>query len=112
MEYLNPCPFCGGKAESFETFAIANDDELYWIVSCVRCWAKSAFCDTKEKAIAAWNTRAERTCSNKNTEKPYSIFFRCSYCGYPNTSAIDAQILAADVNYCPSCGALVKKAVE
>lgn len=108
MEDLKPCPFCGGGNIN----AVDGGGGVFSVKSYVECKDCHAFIfgETYEKAITAWNTRAERTertCSNSNTEKPYSIFFRCSYCGYPNKSAIDAQILAADVNYCQNCGAKV-----
>ena len=62
---LLPCPFCGGKAE------IVTSD-LYGIekyaVGCSSCpviiaeYGEYKFYATEAEAIAAWNTRAERTC--------------------------------------------------
>ena len=50
-EELKPCPFCGGEAEIFES-AICQ-------IRCSNCNARSCW-NTKDKAIEAWNRRAEQ----------------------------------------------------
>lgn len=55
IERLLPCPFCGGGAK-LGGFKLAPDG--YWI-SCQQdpCCASIDCFDTKEAAIATWNTR-------------------------------------------------------
>lgn len=54
---LKPCPFCGGEAHLFE-------DNSHSTAFDVGCWHQDcpvnpqAWGKTREKAIAAWNTRA------------------------------------------------------
>lgn len=54
MEELKNCPFCRGKA-------ILTFDEIYHIITCKSCPIEIRGRD-KARLIAAWNTRAERTC--------------------------------------------------
>ena len=56
MAELKPCPFCGGKAK------LLSRGGLHYVV----CWEKACritprttWHNTKEKAIEAWNRRAE-----------------------------------------------------
>lgn len=56
---LNPCPFCGGKAEHFH-----RDDSLRWgytdWIACVgELPSTTALFETKQEAVIAWNTRAD-----------------------------------------------------
>jgi Lar family restriction alleviation protein len=55
-EQLKPCPFCGEPAELFRVM-------LKWRVQCTKaidgCGMETAFFLDKERAIAAWNRRAE-----------------------------------------------------
>ena len=55
--------------------------------------------DTAKEAIAAWNTRAERTCENV-MPRSYN-YLECSLCG-----ALTYQG-KAEFNYCPNCRAKV-----
>lgn len=56
--------------------------------------------DAVDKAIAAWNTRAERTC--ENVDKFASDgFFICGNCGFGDNA------IELTPNYCPNCGAKV-----
>ena len=60
MSELKPCPFCGGEAETYETFD-------GWIAACSfeqseldgRTHKAQAYGATEAEAITAWNTRAE-----------------------------------------------------
>lgn len=61
MIELKPCPFCGGKAElNVDPEAIADTEGRRWAytVSCNRCCAVSGLAYLPEKAIEAWNRRA------------------------------------------------------
>lgn len=63
---LKTCPFCGGKAELFEC---PNCGDLNIMVDHADdCWMREYedVCDIpsneKELYLAAWNTRAEKSC--------------------------------------------------
>ena len=62
--------------------------------------------DAIEQAIAAWNTRAERTCQQVDVTEKYQPYVThstaCSRCG--GILAME-EFLAP--NYCPNCGAKV-----
>lgn len=100
MTELLPCPFCGGEAHTYKTIA-----ERY----CAIC--NKPFCasvgpfDTEAEAIAAWNTRAERTCHETTIDK---FFNGCDSCGY--MWQFFYRIGKRErPNYCPNCGARVTK---
>ena len=106
-EPLKPCPFCGGKAERSCIAKKKIPTGFYMQIYCTECDAKVSASaqdasDVVNKAIAAWNTRAERTCRNLGGEEGtnYELYdFGCSSCGY-----------CADItepNYCPYCRAKV-----
>ena len=59
---LKPCPFCGGEAEML-TAESMNGGYLFGIM-CNDCCSRGDVYDTEAEAIAAWNSRAERTCEN------------------------------------------------
>ena len=64
---------------------------------------------TEAEAIAAWNTRAERTCEWK-LEHSGTLYdkWRCSECGYLFVEPrCDQGYMDLESNYCPSCGAKV-----
>lgn len=100
---LKPCPFCGGKAEIARNKSVTS---LGWYGRCTSCLSsgqrflvRTETFHTEAEAIAAWNTRAERTCHNKT----YGNYLHCSSC--------DELIYQGDrqFDYCPNCGAKVMK---
>ena len=89
---LKPCPFCGGEAQARRNMV------GYWLVVCDTPYCSSiGGYNTEAEAIAAWNTRAERTCKNINGENWWA--FECSECG--------EMIEQGVPEYCPECGAKV-----
>lgn len=55
MAELKPCPFCGGIPE----ICGGGGEEGYFWVYCFSCGAEMKGDEIKEKAIEAWNRRAE-----------------------------------------------------
>lgn len=86
MEELKPCPFCGGEA------SLMRSNTLYK-VECKDCGVAGNVRVFQSDAIAAWNTRVERTCERGDE------FWECSECGEHG--------LRSGWNYCPNCGAKV-----
>lgn len=100
MSDLKPCPFCGGEAE-----LRGFDAPEYW-VWCPNCKASTDAHTCKGGAIAAWNTRAERTCESVNVNG-YAFRFECSSCAYV-AIVHNCEIRLDELpNYCPFCGAKV-----
>ena len=89
---LKPCPFCGGS-----NLEVVDTPQGYFIDCSCGCFTGDF--ETREAAIDAWNTRAERTCANMSSTPGQ---FTCSECH-------DTWVKpAVDIfNYCPSCGAKV-----
>lgn len=58
MNDLKPCPFCGGEADC-NNVAFEKGNKKMWAVECIECGVVSNFFYTEEKAIEAWNRRAE-----------------------------------------------------
>jgi Lar family restriction alleviation protein len=86
---LKPCPFCGGEAFLYvETLPTIGHE---WAT--VKCWKCQSRIERphRNEAIAAWNTRAERTCTRDKEGF-------CSSCGLFHVDGIA---------YCPYCGARV-----
>ena len=105
MDSLAKCPFCGGEARmSGERF---ENTILSWVY-CVVCGAAGGYRHTEAEAIAAWNTRAERTCKLEPLKAFYvtanmldqTEWGVCSSCG--TASPIDAT-------YCCECGRKVER---
>lgn len=103
MSELKPCPFCGGEAETHEV----GFPYHYWEVYCDgECF--DHFCEkpTEAEAIAAWNTRAERTCrmewdEDSEGDELYPV-------GHVTCSACGAWLYAVNtMRFCPNCGAKV-----
>ena len=69
MSDLKPCPFCGGEAEML-TAESMNGGYLFGIM-CNDCCSRGDVYDTEAEAIAAWNSRAERTC--KRCDRYHSV---------------------------------------
>ena len=89
---LKPCPFCGGEA-SIRIHDYYDGVRLF-MPKC-KCGAGIvAVFRTEEEAVAAWNTRAERTCHMKQD----GMFLVCSECGV---------VLMGNPRYCSRCGARV-----
>lgn len=96
MTELKPCPFCGGKAVLCE-----NTDYAY--VYCKECGSQTDESHgTAGAAVAAWNTRAERTCHLERIPYEPGEYegMRCSVC-----KTVDLEMGVGP--YCPGCGAKV-----
>ena len=104
MDGLKPCPFCGGRATMDGDPRVADD----WVF-CLDCGAMGAYKLGKDKAIEAWNTRAERTCrmthewvrpcEEDGCDRLHVVQWTCSECEF--------DFEGARPNYCPNCGAKV-----
>jgi Lar family restriction alleviation protein len=59
MEYLKPCPFCGGKPyiTDEDCFGFTNDEQL---ICCDECGLQFGFSKQydKEEVIELWNNRS------------------------------------------------------
>lgn len=95
---MKPCPFCGGGAHIKEISGVC---EALCTVGCSdsECMGyETLLCKpTPEEAIAAWNRRAERTCSIVRDEEVGC--WRCSECGW--------ELTPGEEQFCPMCGAKV-----
>ena len=129
MSELLPCPFCGSEVK-IETYR----DEGY-IISCKHHdWPKREInkaiepeciagdidlCSwglgdkARNALIAAWNSRAERTCEfnikdNMNeTEGMGDVWIECSACNCVFDFYADEWLMK--MSYCPNCGCKVVK---
>lgn len=102
MTELKPCPFCGFQHPT----TIESGGRAY--VECPLCRAGTSSRETEEEAMAAWNTRAERTCTNVYAGRE----FECSECGMQwhlldREDAMEEWAHVRKPSYCPSCGAKV-----
>ena len=86
-ERVKPCPFCGGEAEIIKAHLFGGD---IYICRCVDCVAQSAFCGTKEEAVAEWNRRVCVSTPQKTdkTDKAKLVF--------PNGAVIEEDINNTD----------------
>ena len=113
MTDLKPCPFCGGEAKMQKSKRWPDDADAavdgYTAVcqnlDCILGGNDEWWADTEAEAIAAWNTRAERTCHIEHMPKNENLrcrsWLQCSECGEEITN------YPQDWNYCPNCGAKV-----
>ena len=107
MSELLPCPFCGGEAETL-TAESMHGGYLFGIM-CNDCRSRGDVYDTEAEAIAAWNSRAERTCRIEERNGDWY----CDACGEMVGTCDTASELHIDGNavelwrYCPNCGARV-----
>ena len=124
MTDLKPCPFCGGEAKVYEMQYGADGQYSVFGVFCVddsnseliglSKYQHGHFIDnfpTEAEAIAAWNSRAERTCKftiedNMNeSEGMGDVWIECSTCHCVFDFYADEWLM--NMNYCPNCGAKV-----
>ena len=105
-EELKPCPFCGGEARLVSAFL-----GTAYIVLCDTCNAAIKTRRTEAEAMAAWNTRAERTCNFREIGDYSAGYLRmmreCSECGFWLADDGESLPLFPMVKYCPNCGAKV-----
>lgn len=106
MADLLSCPFCGGEAREFTGEDAAPHR---WTVECDCCGAHVGS-DTRHRARAKWNCRAERTCRVGCYPPGYEDnlhYEACSECGTILTARRPGDRHAARASYCPRCGARV-----
>lgn len=109
---LRNCPFCGSEGKLRVADGILDDFTMFY------CYCPNGKCiaggtdwfRSREEAIEAWNTRAERTCKlEKTISKPSTMRnameYECSECG----GLTDSQIFDENdlPRYCVNCGARV-----
>ena len=99
---LKLCPFCGGEANAVRS-SVAGVCAV--VCNCASHVFYGAEADMG-KTIAAWNTRAERTCrmewdEDSDGEELYPV-------GHVTCSACGAWLYAVNtMRFCPNCGAKV-----
>lgn len=122
-QILRECPFCGGEASTYSM-------ETWWVSHACDCLGK--YVGTKEyateaEAIAAWNSRAERTCfadevTHRDCKYSVNRGWRertCKCVAEYASSPIDGKtivlhrcsachnLMRPTMLYCPTCGARV-----
>lgn len=101
MSELLPCPFCGGDDVRI---AVCMHDSWYY-GECESCGGRTDFYDSQAEAIAAWNTRAERTCEEYGSIR---VWQSCNVWSHELSCGHEVDTLEAEPpNYCPNCGAKV-----
>lgn len=107
MTELKPCPFCGGGTHYYAPAPIDHH------IQCEKCFAETGGFSSKEEAIEAWNTRAERTCHpvSKSGEefsfedRSSTLTAWCSECHEYLGEACD--VFSYHDRFCSGCGAKV-----
>ena len=110
MDELKTCAHCGSGAHVYDDGAGDLDSVPAWIAACddeVGCGCVTAFFDTREEAVAAWNRRAERTCRMAVDEA--SCMKTCSECGASYGIFVQTPHGCKAPSYCPNCGARIIK---
>ena len=102
MSDLKPCPFCGGQAELMTTSF--EDKAMYWPQclndDCIMSEGGTTW-PTQSAAIAAWNRRAEATCTWRNEEEYWEGACGAAWC------FIDVGPIENDMHFCPRCGGAI-----
>lgn len=118
---LKPCPW--EKPGERHDLEMVDVGALMW-VRCATCMAAGPCEDSKDKAVAAWNARAERECrfaleedremlaekaacgpGEFVTQDMPDLLWTCSACGEQYGNGLDA--LPGWLRHCPNCGAKV-----
>lgn len=108
MSELLPCPFCGGEANTLHRPHVldwrysvgCNDDECRGFIGL------SWLYKTEAEAIAAWNSRTERTCKPIGTIR---YDYEGGYAGFEYETELSCGHIWRDTygdypEYCPNCG--------
>lgn len=112
-EILKPCPFCGSKYTQVRYIGWKSPSafDSGYRGECCYCGLITAAYHTEAEAIDAWNTRAERTCTNTKMDGSY---FMCSRChaafdmlDWEGEPVIWVDDIPQFNSYCPHCGAKV-----
>lgn len=107
---LKPCPFCGEQPEINEYHGFATP---HYSVDCMNdscpAYVGSSLKETKQEAIEAWNTRAEKMCKPEVEHHGDLILTRYPCCGYELKEYRYSPYPEVAFNNCPNCGAKVVK---
>lgn len=106
-EILKPCPFCG----SDDVRIAVTMHESWYYGECESCASRTGYLLSQAEAIDAWNTRAERTCTNTKMDGSYFMCSRC-HAAFDMLDWEGEPVIWVDDSpqfnsYCPHCGAKV-----
>ena len=105
MTELLPCPFCGGEAKMTKT------NHATWVECSNYHYERhqvSVHAKTEAEAIAAWNTRAERTCEVESKIFIEGKYVSCPYYEYEMECGGQFRWDEPEPpSHCPCCGARV-----
>lgn len=108
MDKLKPYPFCGSKFTQVRYMGVKWLEPSAFSSGfrgeCCDCYAVTAAYDTEAEAVAAWNARAERTCTVEKFQQnvSYGDYYCELSCGHW-FDVVDDMPPA----YCLICGAKV-----